>query len=260
MTWIVGMPSLFGRAFAVSDVRVTWPRAGQSLDCLQKVYPVHRMLAGGFAGSVELGFVLLRDLGMWLATLPQDAIPFPRSVAFKWHRRARWIVEHAPGELRDLGCEIILVGASPTQNRGEAPWARTDVMTLGAPSFRPVIAAPDRCVSIGSGSAIDAYRAALEADPSFLFKGEVGMPGGTGTFLTSRIWFTVRDNPAAAVSRHMLLTSVSRAGVETGPAGWREIGDDGEPIKDPWPPIAEGWDEFCKLAGGHGLAAAGAVG
>ena len=65
MTWIVGTPTMFGYAFCVSDIRVSWGERN-GLDCLQKIYPVGRDIAAGFSGSVELGFWCIADLRRFL--------------------------------------------------------------------------------------------------------------------------------------------------------------------------------------------------
>jgi hypothetical protein len=43
-----------GYGFGISDVRVTLGD-GTEADCLQKLYPIGRYLAAGFAGSVAIG-------------------------------------------------------------------------------------------------------------------------------------------------------------------------------------------------------------
>jgi hypothetical protein len=61
MTWIVGTPTIFGYGFGISDVRVT-PRNGSEVDCLQKIHPVGRYIAAGFAGDVYIGFAMVEEL------------------------------------------------------------------------------------------------------------------------------------------------------------------------------------------------------
>jgi hypothetical protein len=69
MTWIVGMPTMWGYSFAVSDVRVTLAD-GSERDCLQKIYPVARSIALGFAGSVRLGFKMVEAMKALSRLLP----------------------------------------------------------------------------------------------------------------------------------------------------------------------------------------------
>lgn len=251
------MPGLFGTAFAVSDVRVSWAGGERTLDCLQKVYPLHWNLAGGFAGSVELGFAMLGDLYETLRGWPERAYPVPRALILAWHRRARFLFDHARDDLRELGCELMLIGASPSGHRGAPGWGRTDVGVMRAPRFEPEFAKPDKCLSIGSGSSVAHCKGVLEADTWPLLKMEVGNLGGTGFALASRLWFTLQRDPVDSVSNHLLLARVSRsAGVQIEPVGWHEV--DAEP--EPWPTIASDWEQFQRLAAEHGLSAAAAVG
>ncbi|WP_260736442.1 hypothetical protein [Tunturiibacter lichenicola] len=57
MTWVVGIPTTFGYAFGISDVRVTLGDKTE-IDCLQKIYPIGRYVAAAFAGSVKIGFAM----------------------------------------------------------------------------------------------------------------------------------------------------------------------------------------------------------
>ena len=61
LTWILGSGVMFGYGALISDVRVSWG-SGETLDALQKIYPVARSMMAGFAGSVELGFQLIADM------------------------------------------------------------------------------------------------------------------------------------------------------------------------------------------------------
>jgi hypothetical protein len=61
MTWIIGTPTMFGYSFGISDVRVTLG-GNREIDCLQKVHPVGRFIAAGFAGTVRIGFEMVDGL------------------------------------------------------------------------------------------------------------------------------------------------------------------------------------------------------
>ena len=69
MTWIVGAAAMAGYAVGISDVRVTFAD-GRESDCLQKLYPMSRFIAAGFAGSVRIGFAMLDALADLLRDLP----------------------------------------------------------------------------------------------------------------------------------------------------------------------------------------------
>lgn len=130
---------MFGYAAAISDVQVTWPSQGKSLDCLQKVYPIAPFMVAGFAGSVRIGFYLLGDLYRWVNAQrqEQEAINM-RIVAHLWWRRARRIFSLQESELMKLGSQVLLAGVSMGEREGDAPWARSDVIVLrSSEGFRP---------------------------------------------------------------------------------------------------------------------------
>jgi hypothetical protein len=250
MTWVVGMPSMFGHAFAVSDIQVSWPN-GRTLDCLQKLYPLGRWVAGGFAGSVELGFFLLGDLSRGLAQLPPGQATSPIRLALKWHRRARYAFKHVK-RVQDLGCQIILVGVSPQRNNGDSPWALSHAIAMRSPDFTPEFAQFGKCVSIGSGAAYAPYKPALE-DTFSLSQMEVGMPGGSGFALLTRVWATLEQHPLPGVSRHAHLLVVERGAFKMHTSDRTEVPREGPEIFHRMPPVAQSWPEFVQMASAQGL-------
>jgi hypothetical protein len=58
MTWIIGMPTLFGSSIGISDICVTIAH-GREFDCLRKIYRVGPDIALGFAGSANLLVTIL---------------------------------------------------------------------------------------------------------------------------------------------------------------------------------------------------------
>jgi hypothetical protein len=54
VTLVVGTPTKFGYGFGILDIRITLGY-GSEADCLQKIFPVGRWVAAGFAGSVQIG-------------------------------------------------------------------------------------------------------------------------------------------------------------------------------------------------------------
>jgi len=71
MTWVIGGFTIFGYGVMISDICVTWKDGGYKKDCLQKIYPLGNYIFRGFAGSVELGFMMLQDLRNFLK-LPEE--------------------------------------------------------------------------------------------------------------------------------------------------------------------------------------------
>lgn len=65
MTWIVGMPTMWGYSIGISDIRVTLADDSEH-DCLQKIYPIAQSITLGFAGSVRIGFQMIAAMRQWL--------------------------------------------------------------------------------------------------------------------------------------------------------------------------------------------------
>src|SRR5258708_5314845 len=103
MTWIVGTPTRFGYAAAISDIRVTV--GDDHLDCLQKIYPVGKHLALGFAGSVQIGFEMVEVLRSKLTCSKDTAACRPQAVAKWWPEFAREVFAAASPEDQDNHCQ-----------------------------------------------------------------------------------------------------------------------------------------------------------
>lgn len=211
MTWIVGTRIVFGYAVGISDVRVTW-ETGRREDCLQKIYEVGRFVAAGFAGSVEIGFVMINDLRSVLSGLPADEAWIPRWVALKWWRRARRIYNHYPNvPAKQLGCSIILIGVSPQLVPGQE-WPRSDIITMKSQNdFVPKTAQPSEALSVGSGGNVERYVKWLNefmADSFPYMQGEVNNPGGMGQSIASEMSMLVRQHPEDSVSSQLHLCTV----------------------------------------------------
>ena len=62
MTWVIGSSTMFGYGIVMSDIRVTCTKTGNTMDVLQKAFPVGRFIVAGLAGDVGIGFTLLRSM------------------------------------------------------------------------------------------------------------------------------------------------------------------------------------------------------
>lgn len=260
MTWVVGMPSMFGYATAVSDVKVTWSD-GSTQDCLRKVYAVAPNLVAGFAGSVPIGLDLISNLAR---SIPPGYAPFVRYIALRWSRRARRLLHRYPPERRALGCSLMLLGVSPMENLGDAPWARADVAVLeAATDFRPTFARAGEVVSIGSGSAVEEYVEAIRAmtnDPSDFVPAETWNPGGMGRALAISLAHLTAASPAPGVGTHLQVTTVRREGIATQSINYTTYEPDGSSTPHRMPVLANGWREFQEIATRSGRAALAACG
>src|SRR5258706_3445289 len=147
MTWIVGAAATTGYAVGVSDIRVSFGN-GQELDCLQKLYPMARFIAAGFAGSVEIRFRMLDGLAYQLRDAPNDRAFLPQEVADCFAPLAKDIFQMVPAVSRDLGSHIILLGVHPTEDLGIPGWARCSVHVLKSPDFVPESSSIGQVVSI----------------------------------------------------------------------------------------------------------------
>ena len=113
MTWIVGASVAIGYAVGVSDIRVRL-RTGQERDMLQKLYPMARFVAAGFAGSVRIGFSMLKELADQLPRIPEDHSFVPQTVAEILSPLAKDIFRNSALEERALRSDLMLLGAHPT--------------------------------------------------------------------------------------------------------------------------------------------------
>lgn len=253
MTWVIGTPSMFGYGVAISDIRVSLSD-GQTLDCLQKVYPVGRFIAAGFAGSVEFGFAAIRDLQSHLRLPDPESAWIPGWVAFRWFRRARKLFENAPDRIRQHNAQIMLVGVSPSVDMGIAGWARPTVAILRSPNFFPEILKINTIESIGSGRDVDIYRQEMVHlnNDRVLWQMEAGMPGGYGTVLMQTLSRIVEENPDRFVSHHVHICTVRRGEILIGKNDYTSFEADGTRRDIRMPHVAVSWSEFqglCRDAG-----------
>ena len=162
MTWVIGRAGPFGHAIGLSDIRITL-QDGTERDCLQKMYKIGPQLVLGFAGSVAIGLELVAQLGKSLQP-PDDTGGWdPHYIAKGLPIGTRQLFSLFPANQRELGCKLMLLSAHPTENDGEAPWARCYVHRFYAPNFEPIETAQAKIVSIGSGTDVKPYRDALES-------------------------------------------------------------------------------------------------
>ena len=252
MTWVIGGSTLFGYGFALSDICVSWGEDRQ-LDCLQKIYPVSKFIAAGFSGSVKLGFMLLEDLRRFLILPEKDTAWKPKWVALNWRRRAKKIYGHAPENLRNLGCSILMVGVSPTENLGDAPAPRSTVSVLKAPEFEPKFSKTGGILSIGSGSEVEEYKRELAefAKDSYhpLMQMEVGNLGGFAHAINIAITKTLQEKVVKGVSKHLHICIVQRGQILIGNNDFTMYPEEGLQINFKMPYVAKNWrkfEEICK--------------
>ncbi|MCH8878079.1 MAG: hypothetical protein IIA89_14875 [Chloroflexi bacterium] len=245
MTWVIGRAGPFGHAIGLSDIRIRF-KDGTERDCLQKIYKVGPQLVLGFAGSVAIGLEIVAELGVALQP-PEDGRWDPHYIAEGLPIGTRQLFSSSPANERELGCQLMLFSAHPTENDGAAPWARCYVHRFYAPSFEPIEAAQADIVSIGSGANVELYIEALEAfsQDMEMFKLEQGFPGGSGVGLMSSLTSLLMRVPTAGISRHLHICLVGRESVRLGTND--AFTSHGDATDEPMPKVAKSMDELKRI-------------
>jgi hypothetical protein len=206
MTWIVGMPTMFGYSIGISDIRVTLSD-GSEHDCLQKIYPVTNSIAVGFAGSVRIGFMMAEAMSRWLRCDEPDGFWQPLEVAEQWPEIAKKIFQSALPEEQGLQCALILLSTDPVTRNGPGP--QTYVHTFHSPDFEPLKAETQKTAGIGSGAFIAEHRQHLDElsenhERRFnLMRMEAGMPGGMGSHLGYQLTDLLKRTTPNGISSHL---------------------------------------------------------
>ena len=211
----------FGYAAAISDVRLTLDD-DTTLDCLQKIYPVGRFLAMGFAGSLKIGARMVARLTELLHCDDPEMAWDPTKVAEWWPAEARQTFLQFPDADIQRGCELILLSAHPCEDIGIPQRSRCFVHRFRAPDFvaelaRPSAAIPvaSEIVAIGCGVGVEHYREALQhAETTFThLQMEVGNPGGTAFGLMTAVRAAIEHGPDSSISPYVQICIVQRGGV-----------------------------------------------
>src|SRR6266849_5285344 len=209
MTWIVGRPVIFGYAAGISDIRVTLAD-GSERDCLQKIYPVGKFMALGFAGSVHSWFCMVARLTELLQSDEPETAWVPEAVVEWWPADAQEVFGRSPPGEQENGCELMLLSAHPCENAGDGPWPRCYVHRFRAPDFAAEQGMNDEVVSIGKGSGLEPYAEALKAASNNFahLQMEVGNPGGAAYGLMTAVRFAVERTPVSGISPHLQICIV----------------------------------------------------
>jgi hypothetical protein len=263
MTWVVGAASMLGYAVGLSDVCVTFKSSqGDTVkDCLQKIYPVSRFFAVGFAGSVTIGFAMLDALCRWLGPIPDDTAWLPGELAELFPNVAKVIFAAAPKAERDAQSHLMIIAAHPTEDTLPGH-AKCSAYIFRSPDFVPETATPGQVVSIGKGGAVGVYKevlASFSADPLSLLRGEEMNQKLGSLALEHSITNAVRRQPTTGVSVHFHVCVVRRGEIQLHPNDENTYTPDGRIIEFRMPPVAGSLSEFRSMAAAHGLSAEGAI-
>ena len=207
MTWIVGMPTLWGYSIGISDIRVTLAD-GSECDCLQKIHPIAQWITLGFAGSVLIGFRMIEVMRYWLHGDQPDRAWNPLETVELWPAIARDVFAAAAPEERAGQCALLMLSADPDTPPTELG-ARTYVHTFRSPDFVPVQVQTHKLAGIGSGTEVPAFQQYLNDvsnnhEQNFeLMKMEAGNPGGMGGVLGFSLTNMLKRTRPFGISSHL---------------------------------------------------------
>jgi len=207
MTWIVGMPTLWGYSIGISDIRVTLTD-GSEHDCLQKIYPIAQSISLGFAGSVYIGFQMIGVMRKWLYCDEPDHAWKPLETVKLWPEIARDVFAAAPPEEREGQCALLMLSADPDTPPTEMG-ARTYVHTFRSPDFAPIQVQTHKVAGIGSGTEVAEFKKYIDDvsnnhDQNFqLMKMEAGNPGGMGAILGFSLTNMLKKTKPFGISSHL---------------------------------------------------------
>jgi hypothetical protein len=239
MTWIVGGASPFGHAFVVGDTRVTFSD-GLEADLVRKVYWVGSDIAAGFSGSVRIGFHLLSHLSRGIQGAGSNVIWKPEATMKQWSAHAAEIFAAHDEAERAARCSILVAAAAPDNN---GPFARTTLVQLSSPKFKPRVVPRFGSLQVGSGREHLIYRQWAEdyfKDPSFVTNFAM-WEGSIGSVLASSLSTQVLENPKTGVSPFMHVVACGRGTKSEGKVPGHFPWD-----PDPFPEVATSYARFCR--------------
>ena len=259
MTWVVGCNSIFGHSYLVSDVCVTFTLSSgekRYLDCLQKVYPLGKFIIGGFAGSVQIGLSIFANLQLEFSNVTEGNAWDLGIVVNTWFPRlVRRIFKKCPNNEQKLGSQILLAAAHPHKNRGESPWAITDLFQFDSPDFSPQKAKPDDVFSIGSGSNVLTYVDAIKQsrDHFSFHESIIGGELSQSNHFATGVERAVKANPTLGVSNFFQIAIVSRGKIIIKNHEYDIIKSNRERIEVRCPLIAKNMEEFLGIVKQNGM-------
>lgn len=282
---------MFGYGFALSDVRVTLAD-GSEVDCLQKIYPIGRHIAAGFAGSVRIGFAMLDKLRELCNFDDPRVAVNPAEVAEQWPLYARRVFEMADDNDKAALCHLMLIMVSPQADAENPGWRRSHVQLFKSPDFEIEEIPVHRLGSIGCGIHYPSCKAAIDSfgdlkRREILMRGEVGTQGGMGSMLGSDLTRILKRVQPHGVSAHLHYCWVYRgqtiirannhaekgrwtiselgSGINQGPDHFNEaasrqaaLEDNAELFEMP-PRIAGSWPELIEILNDRGEDARGCI-
>lgn len=219
-------------------------------DCVQKAYIVGASMAVGFAGSIKIGFELIKSFKEFLEP-PHKEKGFawqPDWVAENWSPKAKKIFDAAPAEEKKLHSEIIIVGASPKEDNGIPGWAKIYTIKLQSPNFVLKINENSNqilCIGNGANEYANKIQEILD-DSSSSMKMEVAFSGGHGMTIMHRIQTAIKKIPNKHISEHLHYFIVKREGFIEGNNDYGYF-ENKEMKKFEMPKLATEYDELLTM-------------
>lgn len=273
MTWVLGTPTILGYGLIIADIQVSvhTPNGTEFIDGIQKVFPVGRYIAAGFAGDVEFGFRLIEDLARCLELPAEDEDTgwLPAWVMDRWQHRARSLFAEWGGD-EERGVDLLVAGAwqedtTPTEEEAFIahifpPGVRTYACILRSPAFAVEVIRPMTVGSIGSGNDVEAYRRLLNdmnQHPAAYLHAEIvgGVRDGLASVMGHSLGGDIEKTPAPGISPHMLICVVRPDSISLTPndSDWI-VGPNERKPQRRMPPLARSWSELEALMQSRGLA------
>jgi hypothetical protein len=284
MTWVVGTPTMFGYGFGISDIRVTLVD-GSEVDCLQKIYPVGRYIAAGFAGSVRIGFAMIDELRKRANLADEKLSCDPNLVAREWPEYARTVFDSSSPQEQASQCHLMLISAHPNEHNGNPNWPRCYVHIFRSPTFEAEAVPVHTLGSIGCGNRYEPCKEMIEKfnsdnDRRMFYAQGGGTLGGMGTMIGIDLTNLLMRVQPGGISEHLHYCWVYRGkitistndhtqkgrwsiiplGSENAPTSPSQSGtlDDGS-VVFAMSTIATTWEEFHQLLASRGSSAKGCV-
>lgn len=262
MTWVIGTSCNFGYGILVSDIQVTYEDENQlrHIDVLQKVYHVGNHIVAGFAGSVSIGFKLIKDLNLFPPVGYENYYVNPYEIAENWPKRSQKIFREAPKEEQECGAEILMVAACPS-DEGAFGGDKICIIKFSSPDFIPVIKDKvDDILNIGCGAYVEEYIEAIKnlppsphpfRDPTLL--AEIRHPGVNAPAFARYLFNQVQANPQKGISKNLHIATISSNKIMIGNNNMGVCYPGKERVELKMPQVAQSYEELSHMLNTRGI-------